>query len=288
MASNNNLKDQILALFPDNNNFEITAADIRTYVEAIFSDKEVVVIKLRNLSDLAANNANIYEGSLVVIYQDADPNNVGIYLSTTNQPTSPSELIQVSKVAGAFDGAYERGGLAFDPLKYYLVGDIVSYQNNAFICIQNTPIPAGSWDGTYWVLISSGNISVIDSLNSTSSTDALSANQGRVLNETKEDKLPPGNAGYVLTLDVDGITKLWQPTIPGAIEWQSNIMYNKNTLVSYNGYMYKALQTNRGNQPDISPTYWENVLLPDVPNDGRVYWRKYKQWTSTADYGEYL
>ena len=288
MASSNNTKDQILALFPDNNNFEIAAADMRTYVEAIFSDKEVIIIKIKSIADLAANNANIYEGSLVVIYNDIDNNNVGIYLSTTNQPTDISELIQISKITGVSDGSFERGGLAFDPLKYYLVGDIVSYQNNAFICIQNTPIPAGQWDGTYWVLISSGNINVIDHLNSASSVDALSANQGKVLNEIKEDKLPSGSAGYVLTLDVDGITKLWQPTIPGAIEWDNNIMYNKDALASYGGYMYKALQTNKGNQPDASLAFWENVLLPDVPNDGRVYWRKYKQWTSTADYGEYL
>lgn len=285
--TNNNLKDQILALFPDNNNFEITAADMRTYVEAIFSDKEVVVIKIRSMSDLAANNANIYEGSLLVVYNDSNPENIGIYLSKVNQPTSPADLIQVSKITGAFDGAFERGGLVYDNLKYYLVGDIVSYQNNAYICIQNTPIPASSFDGTYWVLISSGNISVVNNLNSDSDTDALSASMGKYLNEIKEDKLPAGSAGYILTLDDSG-NKLWQPTIPGAIEWQPNIMYNSNSMVSYNGYMYRALQTNRSNQPDISPDYWENVLLPDVPDDGKVYWRKYKQWTSTADYGEYL
>lgn len=286
MASNNNIKDQILALFPDNNNFEITAADTRTYVEAIFNDKEVVIIKIKTMNDLAANNSNIYEGSLLVVYNDTDRNNIGIYLSKVNQPASPADLIQVSKITGAFDGCFERGGLVYDNLKYYLVGDIVSYQNNAYICIQNTYIPASSFDGSYWVLISSGNISVVNNLDSDSDSDALSASMGKHLNEIKEDKLPSGSAGYILTLDTNG-TKLWQPTIPGAIEWQQNIMYNNKSLVSYDGYMYRALQTNKGNQPDTSPDYWENVLLPDVPDDGNVYWRKYKSWTSTADYGEY-
>jgi len=285
--TNNNLKDQILALFPDNNNFEITASDMRTYVEAIFNDKEVVIIKIKQLSDLAANNSNIYEGSLLVIYNDDDVNNVGIYLSKVNQPVLPTDLIQVSRITGAFSGGFERGGLPYDELKYYLVGDIASNQNNAYICIQNTPIPAGAFDGSYWILVSSGNISVINSLDSSSDSDALSASMGKLLNDTKEDKLPSGSAGYILTLDTNG-TKLWQPTIPGAIEWASGIMYNANSLVSFNGFMWKALQTNTGNQPDTSPSFWENVLLPDVPDDGNVYWRKYKSWTSTADYGEYL
>jgi len=284
--SNNDLKDQILALFPDNNNYEITAADMRIYIEAIFGDKEVVIIKIRNLSDLPANNSNIYEGSLVVIYSDVNSDNIGLYLSKVNQPTNPSDLIQLSNISGVAAGSFERGGLEYDNIKYYLVGDIVSKGTNAYICIQNTPIPAGSFDGTYWVLISSGNISIINNLNSSSDTDALSASMGKQLNDIKEDKLPPGNAGYVLTLDTDG-SKLWQPTIPGAIEWQSNIMYSASNLVSYNGYMYRALQTNSGNQPDISPSFWENILLDDVPDNGEVYWRKYKSWTNTADYGEY-
>jgi len=160
--SNNDLKDQILALFPDNNNYEITAADMRIYIEAIFGDKEVVIIKIRNLSDLPANNSNIYEGSLVVIYSDVNSDNIGLYLSKVNQPTNPSDLIQLSNISGVAAGSFERGGLEYDNIKYYLVGDIVSKGTNAYICIQNTPIPAGSFDGTYWVLISSGNISIIN------------------------------------------------------------------------------------------------------------------------------
>jgi len=98
MSSNNNLKDQVLALFPDNNNFEITAQDMRLYIEAIFGDKEVVIIKIKQMSDLAFNNSRIYEGSMVVIYNDANPDRVGIYLSKVNQPTVETDLIQVTRI----------------------------------------------------------------------------------------------------------------------------------------------------------------------------------------------
>lgn len=286
--TNNDVKNQVLALFPDNANFEITASDMRMYVEAIFADKEVVIIKIPTASDLAFHNANIFEGSLVVIYNDSTEGVVGIYMSMVNQPTLMTDLIQLSSVSGGGSGSFERGGLLYDELKYYLIGDIVSVNTSAYICIKATAIPAGSFVSNDWVLISSGSIQIVDNVTSTSVTDALSANMGRELEDTKEPNLPAGNAGYVLTLGVDDVTRVWQPSLPNAIEWQSNVMYSTTNMVTHDGYMYRALQSGTSHQPDLSPTYWENVLLPEAPEDGKAYWRKSKGWSDGADYGDYL
>ena len=91
--TNNTIKDQVLALFQDNNDNEISAADMRVYIEAIFNSKEEVITKIALASDLASNKDGIYEGSLVIIYNDG--NNSGLYLSTINQPTLLSDLIKI-------------------------------------------------------------------------------------------------------------------------------------------------------------------------------------------------
>ena len=65
MASSNTLKDQILTLFPDNNNKEISAADMRIFVEAIFNNKEELVIKATDEADMKLKKANIFENSVV-------------------------------------------------------------------------------------------------------------------------------------------------------------------------------------------------------------------------------
>ena len=84
------LKNDILALFQDNFNNEISAQDMRTYIEAIFDEKEEPVIKIPTLAVLASNNTKIYEGSLVVVYNDLT--NTGIYLSKINQPAAVTDL----------------------------------------------------------------------------------------------------------------------------------------------------------------------------------------------------
>ena len=289
MASNNTTRDEVLALFPDNTNYEITAEDLRTYVNAIFSDKEVVILKLLNLSMLGANNTHIYEGSLVVIYGDADTSKIGIYLSKINQPIGEPDLIQLSSLSGAGAGAFERGGLVYDESKYYLIGDIVSESSTAYICITNTPAPTGAFDSNLWVQIGAGGVTVVDNLTSTSTTAVLSANMGRELQDTKEPNLPngTGNGGYILTLGADEVTREWQPTTSRAIEWSIGIMYGVNNLVAYEGFMYKSIQTHSGQQPDISPAYWEHVFVEEAPQDGSSYWRKDGTWSDTTDYGGY-
>jgi len=95
MTQNNIIKNQVLALFPDNNNYEISAADMRTYVEAIFSSKEEIVVKIEKMIDLQPNNSNIYKDSLVVVFND-NTNQSGIYLSKKDQPRTPQDLIKLS------------------------------------------------------------------------------------------------------------------------------------------------------------------------------------------------
>lgn len=91
--TNNTIRDEILGLFDDNANNEISAADMRTYINAIFASKEEIVTKISTATDLAANNTNIYEGSLIIVYNDGV--NTGLYLSPVNQPTDITELIKI-------------------------------------------------------------------------------------------------------------------------------------------------------------------------------------------------
>ncbi len=91
--TNNDTRDQIIALFPDNFDNEISAQDMRTYINAIFDTKEELTVKIATATDISLYNANIYEGSMVIIFNDAE--NTGIYLSTVNQPTNISELIKL-------------------------------------------------------------------------------------------------------------------------------------------------------------------------------------------------
>ena len=100
MASNNKAEQDILALFPDNFTNEISAEDMRTYVSSIFSDKETIVKKIDRIVNLGANNENIYEGSLVVFWNDEDVNRIGLYISKINQPTGITDLIQISTITG--------------------------------------------------------------------------------------------------------------------------------------------------------------------------------------------
>ena len=104
--TNNTNKNDILSLFPDNSNNEIDAADMRSYVETIFDDKEVSIVKIDTVVNLASNNSNIYEGSLVTIWNDYNQNRIGLYLSKVNQPTLITDLIQLSSITGEdVDGA---------------------------------------------------------------------------------------------------------------------------------------------------------------------------------------
>jgi hypothetical protein len=101
MASNNQTCEQIKALFPDNTTHEITAEDMRLATDALCMDKETVVIKLPTLADLPSNNSQIYEKSLVTIYDDTNLANNGIYIALINQPIDITGLKKVATVVSA-------------------------------------------------------------------------------------------------------------------------------------------------------------------------------------------
>ncbi len=77
----------------------------------------------------------------------------------------------------------ERGGLLWDTTDY-VIGDIISYNNSIYVCIQDAPIGTATPDiaVSFWKI---DVVTIIDNLTSTSSTEALSANQGKILQDTK-------------------------------------------------------------------------------------------------------
>lgn len=114
MASSNTLKNTILELFPDNNNKEISAADMRVFVNAIFDHKEELVIKAQDEEDMKTKNADIFERSVVLISHAGDES--GVYISRANNPIS---LLQLDKVADLAEGGVTPGtGLSDFMIKY--------------------------------------------------------------------------------------------------------------------------------------------------------------------------
>lgn len=99
MASSNTLKDQILTLFPDNNTKEISAADMRIFVNSVFDNKEELVQKVETAADIKTNNAKIFWHSIVIIYNSIEDN--GVYLSKANNPIS---ILQLEKIADISSG----------------------------------------------------------------------------------------------------------------------------------------------------------------------------------------
>jgi len=112
MASSNTIKDQILTLFPDNNEREISAADMRIFVHSIFNNKEELVIKATDEQDMKEQKSKIFEGSVVLITHDGD--NSGVYVSRANNPIS---LLQLDKVADLADGSITPGS----PLSNFMI-----------------------------------------------------------------------------------------------------------------------------------------------------------------------
>jgi len=106
MASSNTLKDQILALFPDNNNREISALDMRTFVDAVFDSKEELVIKVPTAADIKIQKLKIFEKSIVIIEEETANN--GVYVSNVNNPIS---INQLTKIADTFIGSPGSGNL---------------------------------------------------------------------------------------------------------------------------------------------------------------------------------
>ena len=98
MASSNTLKDEILALFPDNLVQEISALDMRNYVHGIFDNKEELIVKVETAQDIKLNKLKIFEKSLISIYNDG-PNN-GLWMSTANNPIRLTQFIKIADLGG--------------------------------------------------------------------------------------------------------------------------------------------------------------------------------------------
>lgn len=97
--TNNNTKQLILQLFADNVVGNITAETMRTYIESIFDDSEVIINKYKTINEFeSANKDTIYEGSLIAI-TDTVPSEQGIYVAKFNQPSDITQLTQLSSSA---------------------------------------------------------------------------------------------------------------------------------------------------------------------------------------------
>jgi hypothetical protein len=92
--TNDTLKQETLVLFADNITNEISASDMRQYVENIWLKSEDKIYKINKFADLPTNNVRIFENSIVAILDEGLES--GLYLSLSNQPIDKSELKLIS------------------------------------------------------------------------------------------------------------------------------------------------------------------------------------------------
>lgn len=118
-----------------------------------------------------------------------------------------------------------------------------------------------------------GSVTVIDNLTSNSSTDALSAKQGKALKA-----LIDAEAGTRLT--ADATLEIEIDNINGSAEpWESTKNYVKGDLVLYSSKLFMCISNNI-NQAPAEGTYWTRVSLGNVggfqfrDNNGVAEYRK--------------
>ena len=104
--------------------------------------------------------------------------------------------------------------LIYSATSTYNVGDQVIYDDHIYRCINPIATPE-AWTVGKWTNIS-GQVTVVDNLSSSSSTDALSANQGNALDNSKANKLIPIR------------------------DYSAVITYNLNEIVVYNDRLWKC------------------------------------------------
>ena len=92
--TNNTTPQDVIDLFPDNTNNDISANNIRTAFSGVFTDRQENLVKILDFSELPILT-NIYEGSLVVVYSGE---NIGLWLSTINQPQIEDDLIKIAGI----------------------------------------------------------------------------------------------------------------------------------------------------------------------------------------------
>ena len=93
----NPIKDIILDLFSDNTNGDITASDMRTFVDGVWADKERKINKYKLLND-AYNDNNLYQLDIFIIVEEPLDSKNGIYVSLINQPNNETEIAQVANL----------------------------------------------------------------------------------------------------------------------------------------------------------------------------------------------
>ena len=93
--TNNTTEQEIVALFPDNTDNEISAVDMRTAMNGLFTDRQETIVKLSEFTHLPIS-LNIYEGTLVIVYSGED---IGLWLSKINQPQHKTDLIKIAGIS---------------------------------------------------------------------------------------------------------------------------------------------------------------------------------------------
>lgn len=118
-----------------------------------------------------------------------------------------------------------------------------------------------------------GSISVIDNLTSDSSTDALSAKQGKALKTLIDTESGTRlSADVTLEIEIDNINASADP-------WDNSKAYVKGDLVLYSSKLFMCV-TNNTNQAPAEGTYWTRVSLGNFggfqfrDNNGVAEYRK--------------
>jgi len=93
----NPIKDIILDLFSDNSNGDITASDMRQFVDGIWEDKERKINKYKTLNN-AFQDTNLYQLDIFIIVEEIADSKNGIYVSLINQPNNEADIAQVANL----------------------------------------------------------------------------------------------------------------------------------------------------------------------------------------------
>ena len=93
----NPIKDETLNLFPDNTDGDITASDMREFVNNVWFDKERKINKYPTLQD-AFSDSNLYQLDIFLITKEPVQSKNGIYVSLINQPNYENEIVQVANL----------------------------------------------------------------------------------------------------------------------------------------------------------------------------------------------
>ena len=133
-------------------------------------------IEALNFTDLTVLNAPVNNTDVAnKLYVDQNSGNINV-IDNLNS-TSPTDALSANQGRILNENKQDIATLQTD----------IQALNFANLTILNLPINNTDVANKSYVDMNSGNITVIDNLNSTSATDALSANQGRLLNINKQE-----------------------------------------------------------------------------------------------------